>query len=64
MGNTDGALAEAAWDWFDWLLENDTSRTVAAIRKLTPEQQHRACGDADLRRINLAEARKKCASGL
>jgi hypothetical protein len=60
---TDGEVAEFSWDWFDWLLENDTARTVAAIRELSPEDRQRVCGDADLRHISLEEARNKCASG-
>lgn len=61
---TDGYVAEDAWDMFDWLLDQDAKRTVAAIRELSPEDQKRICGDADLQHISAAEARKKCASGL
>jgi hypothetical protein len=61
---TDGYVAEDAWDVFDWLLKHDTMRTVAAIRKLSSEDQKRVCGDADLQHISAAEARKRCASGL
>jgi hypothetical protein len=61
---TDGEVAESAWDWFDWLLQNDTRRALAAIRKLSPMDQRRICRNAELGHITLEEARQKCASGV
>ena len=59
----DGELAENAWEWFDWLLLNDTERTIAAIRELPLEDQRRICRDADLGTMRPEEAREKCAIG-
>jgi hypothetical protein len=61
---TDGALGEVAWPAYDWLLENDAARTVAALRALPSSVRTRLCGGPDPVALPTAEAVDQCRSEL
>jgi hypothetical protein len=61
---TDGEVGESAWNAFDWLLEHDTDRTVAALRSLPKDVRTRICNAHDPRDLTKREAATRCRSGL
>ena len=61
---TTGELAEAAWPMFDWLLEHDPAKTVAALRRLPAETRKRLCKGTDPIDLSEQEAVRECRSEL
>ena len=61
---SDGELAEAAWEWCDWLLRQDPESTLAAIRSLPIEDQRRMCSGKTAEGLTVKEALQKCATDL
>ena len=61
---TDGEMGEVAWPAFDWLLKNDTARTVAALRSLPKAERTRICHGNDPKTLSARKAAKRCRSEL
>lgn len=59
---SDGELAETAWDWCDWLIQEDPERALAAIRSLPAEDQRRMCSGETVEGLPAQEAIQKCAA--
>ncbi|HEV7240297.1 MAG TPA: hypothetical protein VGQ36_13745 [Thermoanaerobaculia bacterium] len=61
---TDGELGEVAWPAFDWLLEEDSARTISTLRSLPPKTRANICDGRDPRQMTDEEAVTVCEAGL
>ena len=61
---SDGELAETAWEWCHWLVQQDSEQALAAIRSLPIEDQRRMCSGESAEGLTVKEAVQKCVTDL
>lgn len=60
---TDGELGEVAWPAFDWLLAEDSARTISTLRSLPSKTRADICDGRDPRQMTDEEAVTVCEVG-